>query len=109
SVALDAATKTVTIRPVSDQQGNGGAGELGNLLVGDEVEFANPLPNVARTATVTSIVSSGEDAELEADYRARVIQKFQKRPQGGAYADYQLWGEEADGIVNVYPYTRDDP
>lgn len=109
SVALDAATKTVAIRAAADQEGNGGAGELGNLLVGDEVEFANPLPNVARVATVTNIVASGENAELETDYRARIVQKFQKRPQGGAYADYQQWGEEAAGIVNVYPYTSASP
>jgi uncharacterized phage protein gp47/JayE len=108
-VTLDAATKTVDVRAVSDPDDGGGAGSIGNLLVADELEFANPLANISRVATVTAQVVSGEDGETEAQYRARIVQKFQKRPQGGAYADYQQWGEEAAGIVNVYPYTSDDP
>jgi hypothetical protein len=108
-VTLDAATKTVDVRAVADPSGNGGAGEIGNLLVGDELEFSSPLPNVSRVATVTAQVVNGEDGETEAQYRARIVQKFQKRPQGGAYADYQQWGEEAAGIASVYPYTSDSP
>jgi hypothetical protein len=34
-----------------------------------------------------------------------VLRRFQRRPQGGAYADYQQWGTEVEGIRNVFPYT----
>lgn len=105
SVLLDAATVQATIRAASDQTGGGGAGAIGNLDPGAEVSFANPLPNVARVATVDSQIVTGANEEDVEVYRQRVIDRFQKRPQGGAYADYELWGEEAAGIINVYPYT----
>lgn len=107
AVELNAATVEVTIRAVSDPDGGEGLGSVGNLETGDILEFANPLPNVARTAVVASQAVTGADAETTDAYRARVLRRFQRKPQGGAYADYQLWAEEVPGIVNAYPYTGD--
>lgn len=109
AVALSAATVSATIRAARDQSGGGGAGAIGNLEVADIVSFANPLPNVARDAVVTAQTVTGADGESTEAYRQRIIDKFQKRPQGGAYADYEQWGEEVAGILNVYPYTSDCP
>lgn len=109
AVLLNAPTVQATIRAVSDQAGGGGAGAIGNLGPGATVSFANPLANVSRNAVVVSQVVTGSDAESTEAYRQRVIDRFQKRPQGGAYADYELWGEEPAGIINVYPYTSDCP
>lgn len=107
AVALNAATITATIRAASDQSGGSGEGAIGNLEVGDVVSFANPLPNVATDAVVASVVTTGADSEDIEDYRARIIRRFQRKPQGGAYADYQIWGEDVAGIAHVYPYTGD--
>lgn len=109
AVLLNAPTVQATIRAVSDQAGGGGAGAIGNLDPGAVVSFANPLANVSRNAVVVSQVVTGSDAESTEAYRQRVIDRFQKRPQGGAYADYEIWGEEPAGIINVYPYTSDCP
>lgn len=109
AVLLDAAIVQATIRAVSDQAGGGGAGAIGNLDPGAIVSFANSLANVARDAVVDSQTVTGADAESTDAYRQRIIDRFQKLPQGGAYADYELWGEEAAGIINIYPYTSDDP
>lgn len=106
-VTLDAATKTVDVIASSDQDGNGGAGVLGNLEVNDTLEFANPQSNVAQVATVTAVVTTAADAETTAAYRQRVLDRFQKKPQGGAYADYEQWAEEVEGVINAYPYTGD--
>lgn len=108
-VLLNAPTVTVTVQAYADQTGGGGAGVIGNLGPGDTLSFANPLANVARTAVVASQIVTGADAETVDAYRKRVQDRFQKRPQGGAYADYQEWAEEAAGIVNVYPYTGTSP
>lgn len=107
SVALTAPIVQATIRAASDQAGGGGAGAIGNLDPGAIVTFANPLANVDRSATVVAQVVTGSDAETTEAYRQRIIDRFQKRPQGGAYADYEQWGEEAAGVINVYPYTGD--
>lgn len=106
-VALDAATVEVHIRASGDGDGNGGAGDIGNLQDGDVVSFANPLPNVATDATVIDAVVTAADAETPDEYRARIFQRVQRRPQGGAYADYQQWAEEVEGIIHAYPYAGD--
>lgn len=102
---LNAATIQTTVRAVSDPSGGGGAGEIGNLDPGQVLSFVNPLANVARDPTVDSPVVTGANAEATEVYRQRILDRFQKRPQGGAYADYEQWGEEVAGIVNIYPYT----
>ena len=105
AVLLNAATVTAVVRASSDQSGGGGSGALGNLSPGDTLAFANPLSNVARVATVLTQTVTGANVEDTEVYRQRVLDRFQKRPQGGAYADYEQWGEETAGIKNVYPYT----
>lgn len=107
AVLLDASTVTADIVAVSDQSGGGGGGTIGNLQAGATLGFANPLPNVARTVTVTQQLVTAADAESEENYRSRVIDYFQRRPQGGAYADYEEWAVEVEGIINAYPYTGD--
>lgn len=109
AVALNAATVQATIRAVADQAGGDGSGEQGNLAPGAIVSFANPLANVNRNATVVSQSVTGADAESTEAYRQRVLDRFQQRPQGGAYADYRAWSTEVAGIANAYPYTSNLP
>jgi len=109
AVLLDSPIVQATIRAVSDQAGGGGAGVIGNLNPGDIVSFANSLANVARETVVDSQTITGANAEATEVYRQRIIDRFQKPPQGGAYADYEIWGEEVAGIINIYPYTSANP
>lgn len=109
AVTLDAAVVQAPVRAASDQAGGGGEGAIGNLDPGATISFANPLANVSRNALVVSQTVTGANAESTEAYRQRVIDRFQKRPQGGAYADYEIWGEGVAGIINVYPYTSDCP
>jgi uncharacterized phage protein gp47/JayE len=109
AVELDAPTVNVTIRAVSDQDGGGGVGAIGNLVAGDVVSFMNPLPNISRDATVVSVALSGADAQTTESYRSEVLEAFQNRPQGGALTDYRLWGKSVSGIVQIYPYKSVDP
>lgn len=111
SLLLDASTVTGTFVASSDQGGDpgDGSGAIGNLEVGTAVQFANTLPNVARDAVVSAVLVTGADAEAVEAYRQRIIDLFQKRRQGGALVDYEIWGEELAGIINVYPYTGTIP
>jgi uncharacterized phage protein gp47/JayE len=104
AVTLDAAVKSVQIQAVSDQSGGGGAGTVGNLENGQIVNFAGTQANIQQSATVTGQVVTGAEAEATEVYRKRVLERFQKPPQGGAPSDYEIWGEEVEGIVNIYPY-----
>lgn len=105
AVLLDAPVVSATVRAVADPNGSGGVGEIGNLDPGAVLNFANPLPNVQRATVVTAQTVTGVDAETIDSYRQRVIDRFQRRPQGGAYADYAIWSEEVAGIASAYPYT----
>lgn len=109
AITLNAPTVQATVRAASDQAGGGGSGAIGNLDPGAIISFANPLANVSRNTTVVSQTVTGADAESTEAYRQRIIDRFQKIPQGGAYSDYEIWGEEVAGIINVYPYTSECP
>lgn len=109
AVALDAATVPVSLRAVADQSGGDGSGSIGNVLPGAVLSFANPLGAVSRNLVVASVTVTAADAESTNNYRQRILDRFQKRPQGGAYSDYEIWGEETAGIVSVYPYTSACP
>ena len=95
----------ITIKAADDPTFNNGVGANGNLVNGAEVSFVNPLAQVGKIATVTGQLVTGANPETTAAYRKRVQTAFRRRKQGGAYVDYKLWGEEVDGISNVYPYT----
>lgn len=105
AVALNASTVQLRVKAIGDESGGDGSGDIGNLTNGDELTFANQPPNVGTIATVISQAVTGADAETIDAYRARIVRRVQRRPQGGAYADYQAWAEEVEGIVAVYPYA----
>lgn len=104
-VLLNAASVPVNIRAASDSTNTGGIGVQGNMAVGEEVAFVSPVAGVDSPAFVASQVTTAADAETDEHYRQRILDRFQKQPQGGAYADYEQWGEEAAGVENIYPYT----
>jgi hypothetical protein len=82
-------------------------GTIGNLEIGDRLYFVEPLGNVKKDVEVTTVSEVAIDEETEADYRYRVINRWRVQPQGGALADYRIWGMEVSGVLNVYPYNDD--
>lgn len=106
---MNASVWGVVVTAVADQAGGNGAGVIGNLDPGDTLSFVNPLSTVGRTATVLGVTVAGAEGETSADYRQRILDRFQKRPQGGAYTDYQRWGTGVVGVSAIYPYTGVDP
>ncbi len=108
-VELNASTVAGVVTASGDQDGGDGSGTIGNVADGTTLSFVSSLPTVSTSVTVTSTTTTGADAEETDAYRQRILDRFQKRPQGGAYADYEQWGEEAEGIANVYPYTSPTP
>lgn len=107
AVLLNAATVTVRVRAADDQTGTGGRGTIGNRIVGDVLSLVSPLPNVARDATVASVVTTAAEGESWEAYRSRVLEFAQARPQGGAHADYRFWARQVPGIIAAYPYAGD--
>ena len=88
---------------------SGTSGDIGTLSNGSVLDIVTPIAGVGMTATVASTVTSGDDAEDIETYRARVLDAYQKKPQGGASADYEAWGKEAPNVVSIYPYSAATP
>ena len=109
TVLLNAAVVTIPVVAAADQSNNSGVGGVGNLDEGAIVSFVTTPPGVLQDAVVADAIVTGVDGETEDAYRDRVTDRFQKRPQGGALTDYDLWGTEAEGIINVYPYKGPCP
>ncbi len=84
-------------------------GDISNLVVSDEITFASPQPGIGDTVTITIVSQEGADIEPIEQYRQRVLDRYQKQPQGGALADYELWAEEAVNVINAYPYAGTTP
>lgn len=84
-------------------------GDIANLSIGDSIDIVSPITGVALTAIVSVVTTDGDDAEDIETYRQRVLNAYQKKPQGGASADYEQWGLEAPNVISVYPYSSTTP
>lgn len=94
-VFVGAGTDTVDITSVDTGTDN-------NLSVGAVVTFTIPLADIEATATVTAVVEDAADIEAIEDYRARILDRIQHHPQGGAVADYTLWTMDVDGVTRCW-------
>jgi len=80
------------------------SGTAGNLEPGDVLNFVNPLGNVKKKTEVESVLKIAVDDETETEYRYKVVNRWRMQPQGGALADYRIWGTEVNGVLGIYPY-----
>lgn len=79
-------------------------GEISALQVGQNIDFVSPLGFVDSEVEVASTTTDAADQEDLEDYRDRVIDAYQKQPQGGALSDYEKWATETPDVINAYPY-----
>jgi len=104
STGVNLSIGTVTFQCASTQ-----GGALGNLNAGDVLDFVSPPAGTESSATVSASTIAGEDQEPLETYRQRVLDAYQKKPQGGALADYEQWAKEAPNVINAYPYASATP
>jgi hypothetical protein len=79
-------------------------GTVGNLDIGDNIDFVSALGTVGKTAIVSEVVKDGNDEETEAEYRRRVTIRFNTKLHGGSYADYRERASEVTGVLQTYIY-----
>jgi len=84
-------------------------GEAGNLEAGNVLTLTAPSTSLPDKAAVTLIASSGQDGETDTAWKARILQKVQRPPMGGAVADYDHWARERSNIKKGYTYSGDVP
>lgn len=79
-------------------------GTDGNIDIGELLELTNPLDGIPSKAKVIDVAVEGtEDEDVEA-YRTRVLARFRRKAQGGAFMDYRDWCLEVSGVADALPY-----
>lgn len=95
---MPSGTGTITIRALT-------AGSESRLVVGNTLSATSPIDDVNRVITVTTETVIPQAAETVEEYRAKIIQAYRIEPQGGSKGDYRLWGYDAQGTREIYPYA----
>lgn len=96
---LVATTDTISLRALE-------SGIDSKLNIGEGLTATAPILNVNSAAIVASETTAPQSAEDIEDYRSKVLQSFRLEPQGGAASDYRLWGLDASGVKQIYPYAK---
>lgn len=83
------------------------AGKSGNAVASTTLNLVTPIAGINAATTVTSSgITSGSDIESDDSLRARVLQRIQQPPQGGADHDYIAWALEVPGVTRAWVYPR---
>lgn len=81
------------------------AGEAGNADPGTKGRLASPIAGVnSEVVAAAEGFSGGLDEESAEDWRARILQRIQEPPQGGAASDYEQWTLAVPGVDRVWVY-----
>lgn len=83
------------------------AGEAGNAGAGIAVSLLSPVAGVQSSAAVAAGgLTGGDDVESDERLLARLLQRIQNPPQGGAEADYIGWALEVPGVTRAWVTPR---
>ena len=83
------------------------AGASGNTAAASKVTLASPIAGAQSTATVNAPgLSAGTDEETDDRLRARVLERIQQPPHGGAAHDYVTWAKEVAGVTRAWVYPE---
>lgn len=76
-------------------------GSLGNLPSGELLSLVSPVEGVSSTAVIAHL-TGGTDPENDDAYRARILDRIQQPPHGGASFDYETWALTLPGVTRVW-------
>jgi len=80
-------------------------GATGDAIAGTGLSFVSPVSNVSSAAVVAAPgITGGSDEEDKEVLRARVLDRIQKPPRGGADSDYERWVNEVFPAAKVWVY-----
>lgn len=81
------------------------AGLAGNSDAGNALSLVNSISGVNSDAVVAvGGITNGADAEGDDSLRARLLDRIQQPPHGGAAFDYVKWAKEVNGVTRAWAY-----
>lgn len=79
------------------------AGISGNQPAGAKLQFISPVLGVESVATVNADgLHGGTELEPIEEWRARVVEAFERVPHGGNVDDYVVWAKEQAGVTRAW-------
>ena len=84
-------------------------GRDGNAAIGVTLSLVSPLAGVVSDGAVSTAIAGGADVEGDESLRARLLDRIQNPPRGGADSDYLFWAKSAHPDVTrrwVRPLAR---
>ncbi len=80
------------------------AGQVANADINTPLLLSTPIVGLNSAAIAYTALSGGTDIELDDAYRARILQRIRKVPQGGRVDDYVAWALEVPGVTRAWVY-----
>lgn len=81
------------------------AGQAGNAPAGTALNIESPIVGINASLLVTAgALTGGADIEDDDSLRARVLERIQQTPHGGARHDYIAWAKEVPGVTRAWCY-----
>jgi uncharacterized phage protein gp47/JayE len=96
-VSISASGSSVPVRALDP-------GAIGNLVVGDVLQFEVVVDGIDNTAIANNDFHGGADTETDDDLRARVLERIQQPPMGGSQEDYVRWALSFGGVTRAWAY-----
>ncbi|EHM03451.1 baseplate J-like protein [Acetobacteraceae bacterium AT-5844] len=78
------------------------AGAGGNTLAGAAMIITSAAQGINAAGLAATAIAGGADAEDEESLRARMLDRYQNPPQGGAASDYVTWALEVAGVTRAW-------
>lgn len=82
-------------------------GQLGNAALATPLSLVSPVAGLNAVATALTALAGGADVETISAWRARILVRIRKPPQGGADFDYTAWAQQVPGVTRVWVYPQE--
>jgi uncharacterized phage protein gp47/JayE len=69
-----------------------------------QLVLTSPISGIDPDVIVNGEITGGLDEESDEDLRARILERIQLQPAGGAKNDYIRWAKEVDGISKAWAF-----
>jgi len=108
-VTLFQTTANVTWAAAGNGTGGGSIssvtkGTAANLSIGTVLSLVSPPAGINNSITLTTATSGAIDTESDSDLLARILDRLQNPPKGGAAADWKSWALGISGVGTAYVY-----
>lgn len=78
------------------------AGQAGNTAIATALQLGTPIGGVNSVVTASTALAGGADIEDVEDWRARILARIRRAPQGGSADDYVAWALQVPGVTRVW-------